>query len=90
MSRRSAPRRGTPRPPAPPAPGAAGWPGLPERPDAPDRVEPAPRRDPTASDIERADERKGGSLQSPPHPDPAEAVPGFLEPGDRESGPLLP
>jgi hypothetical protein len=46
--------------------------------------------DPAATDMERADERQGGSLQSPPHPDPADAVPGFLEAGDRDAGARLP
>lgn len=96
MPRRLDPRRGTPMPPADPGPDIPGRgeppepPEPPERPDAPDRVEAARPPDPTATDIERADERKGGSLQSPPHPDPAEAVPGFLEPRDRDAGPWLP
>ena len=65
-----------------------------EAPEAPDRLEPDPQPrmapDSAATDMERADERKGGSLQSPPHPDPADAVPGFLEAGDRDAGARLP
>lgn len=95
MPRQHAKGRGRPTPksrgavPADPSPGMAD-----EAPEAPDRLEPDPRPrmapDPAATDMERADERKGGSLQSPPHPDPADAVPGFLEAGDRDAGARLP
>ena len=49
-------------------------------PERPDRVAPPPPANPAATDIERADERKPGSIEQAPEPDPAEAVPGFLEP----------
>lgn len=100
VSRQHAKRRGVPAGPASRKPtGTAHEAAAPEAPDSPDRVGPgrtpeAPAdlwpTDPQATDIERADERQSGSLQSPPHPDPADGVPAFLEPGDRDAGPLLP
>lgn len=50
----------------------------PERPDA---SSPPPPADPAATDIERADERKPGSVEQAPEPDPAESVTSFLETG---------
>lgn len=50
-------------------------------PDRPDLAAPPPPADPAATDIERADERKPGSIEQAPEPDPADAVTGFLETG---------
>ena len=76
--------------------GSAGWPEGPEGPERPGRPghpdlapRPAPA-DPAATDIERADERKAGSIEQAAEPDPADAVTGFLETRERDEGPAGP
>jgi hypothetical protein len=66
-----------------------------ERPDAPDWPTPgrsAKTCEPGQTDIERADERKVGSVETVPQADPAAGVAGFIEPASDEppEGPMPP
>lgn len=57
----------------------------PADPEAVDPGAPFEARDPGQTDIEHADEHKGGSVESVPHAEPASAADGFIEPGARDN-----
>ena len=50
---------------------------------------PAAKADPPRIDIERVDEHRIGGVESVPHPEPEDAITGFIEPTD-DADPQLP
>lgn len=80
-ARRAARRSGVAAPPGSAAEAAS---ALPEQPDLPDcgpaqRIAPLAADDQARSDIERASERRSGSLETVPHPAPAPGLASFGE-----------
>jgi hypothetical protein len=49
---------------------------------------PAEKADPPRIDIERVDEHRIGGVESVPHPEPEDAITGFVEPADGDERPL--